>query len=88
MRCLPQCVQLDWISAMLVGVQQQNHTMIWLFLAAGFRIPVLLSSLQWNALWHLFGAGVGLFAGKKMCFKVSTQACLNTGLDELTLDNF
>lgn len=64
-RCLPQCVQLDWISAMLVGVQQQNHTMIWLFLAAGFRIPVLLSSLQRNALWHLFGAGLGLF----VCWK-------------------
>lgn len=71
---------------MLVGVQQQNHTMIWLFLAAGFGIPVLLSSLQWNAMWHLFGAGVGLFAGKKkICFKVSTLACLNNGVDELRL---
>lgn len=60
MRCRPQCVQLDCISA-----HQQNHTVIWAFLTAGFRIPVLLSSLQRNALWHLFHF---LGGGEACCF--------------------
>lgn len=49
------------------GCNGRKHTSIQLFLAAGFRIPVWQSSLQWNVLWHLsrFFSRGGRFFGKR-----------------------
>lgn len=49
------------------GCDNKNHARIQVFLAAGFKIQVLQSRLQWNALWHLphFSPGAGLVFGKR-----------------------